>query len=82
MRQLTVVCASANVTAPLSRNLGVRPASFNNNFNWIGVKTVKVFSRDLATLNDYTVGGSNRYKVKEYSPLVRELMDPSTTPKA
>ena len=33
----------------------------NNNFNWIGVKTVKVFSRDLATLNDYTVGGSNRY---------------------
>lgn len=33
----------------------------NNNFNWIGVKTVKVFSRDLATLNDYTVGGANRY---------------------
>lgn len=33
----------------------------NNNFNWIGVKTVKVFSRNLATLNDYATTGSNRY---------------------
>ena len=33
----------------------------NNNFDWIGVKTVKVFSRDLATLNDYSLTGSNRY---------------------
>lgn len=33
----------------------------NNNFDWIGVKTVNVFSRDLATLNDYKTSGSNRY---------------------
>lgn len=33
----------------------------NNNFDWIGVKTVKVFSRNLATLGDYTSTGSNRY---------------------
>ncbi len=33
----------------------------NGNFDWIGVKTVNVFSRDLATLNDYKTSGSNRY---------------------
>ncbi|RKI36310.1 N4-gp56 family major capsid protein [bacterium D16-51] len=33
----------------------------NGNFEWIGVKTVNVFSRDLATLNDYKTTGSNRY---------------------
>jgi hypothetical protein len=36
-------------------------ALINNNFDWLGVKTVKVFSRNLATLNDYQVTGSNRY---------------------
>ncbi len=36
-------------------------ALINNNFDWIGVKTVKVFSRSLATLNDYQTSGSNRY---------------------
>lgn len=36
-------------------------AIINNNFDWLGVKTVKVFSRDLATLNDYATTGSNRY---------------------
>ena len=34
----------------------------NNNFDWIGVSTVKVFSRDLATLGNYDMTtGSNRY---------------------
>lgn len=33
----------------------------NRNFDWLGVKTVKVFSRSLATLNDYKTNGSNRY---------------------
>lgn len=33
----------------------------NQNYNFIGVNTVKVFSRDLATLNDYTASGANRY---------------------
>ncbi len=36
-------------------------ALINNHFDWLGVKTVKVFSRDLATLNDYKTTGSNRY---------------------
>lgn len=36
-------------------------ALVNNNFDWLGVKTVKVFSRSLATLNDYQTSGSNRY---------------------
>ncbi len=36
-------------------------AIINNNFSWLGVKTVKIFSRNLATLNDYTTTGSNRY---------------------
>ncbi len=33
----------------------------NENFEWLGVKTVKVFSRNLATLNYYKTSGSNRY---------------------
>ena len=33
----------------------------NNNFDWIGVQTVSVFSRALATLNNYSVTGTNRY---------------------
>jgi hypothetical protein len=36
-------------------------AIINNNFDWLGVKTVKIFSRNLATLNDYSKTGSNRY---------------------
>lgn len=42
--------------------LGSLTASLvNNNFDWLGVKTVKIFSRNLATLNDYKPTGSNRY---------------------
>jgi len=33
----------------------------NQNFDWVGVSAVHVFSRDLATLNDYSTTGSNRY---------------------
>lgn len=33
----------------------------NDNFDWLGVKTVKVFSRDLTTLNDYSTTGTSRY---------------------
>lgn len=36
-------------------------ALVNKNFEWLGVKTVKIFSRNLATLNDYKTTGSNRY---------------------
>lgn len=33
----------------------------NDNFDFIGVSTVKVFSRDLATLGNYTMSGTSRY---------------------
>lgn len=36
-------------------------ALINNNFDWIGVETVKVFSRALTTLNNYKLTGANRY---------------------
>lgn len=33
----------------------------NYNYDFIGVSTVKVFSRDLATLGNYTMSGTSRY---------------------
>lgn len=33
----------------------------NNNFDFIGVSTVNVYSRDLATLGNYTMSGTQRY---------------------
>jgi len=33
----------------------------NQNFEWVGVETVKVFSRDLATLGNYSMSGTSRY---------------------
>ncbi len=33
----------------------------NNNFDWLGVETVEVFSRDLVTLNNYAMTGTSRY---------------------
>lgn len=33
----------------------------NNNYDWIGVETVKVFSRDLATVGNYAMTGTSRY---------------------
>lgn len=33
----------------------------NDNFDWIGVSTVRVYSRDLTELNNYSLTGSNRY---------------------
>ena len=33
----------------------------NNNYDWVGVSTVKVFSRDLATLGNYQMTGTSRY---------------------
>ena len=51
----------ANVVDERFRLGSLTSAIINNNFDWLGVKTVKVFSRDLATLNDYKTTGSNRY---------------------
>lgn len=51
----------ANVVDERFRLGSLTSAIINNNFDWLGVKTVKVFSRDLATLNDYATTGSNRY---------------------
>ena len=36
-------------------------ALVNDNYDFVGVKTVKVFTRDLAKLNDYKPTGANRY---------------------
>lgn len=33
----------------------------NQNFDWVGVETVKVFSRDLVTLGNYSMSGTSRY---------------------
>lgn len=33
----------------------------NKNFDWVGVSTVKVYSVDDMTMNDYTRSGDNRY---------------------
>lgn len=51
----------ANVVDERFKLGSLTTALVNNNFNWLGVKTVKVFSRNLATLNDYQASGSNRY---------------------
>lgn len=36
-------------------------ALVNNDYDWIGVATVKVYSVPTAEMNDYTLTGSNRY---------------------
>lgn len=33
----------------------------NETYDWIGVETVVVYSRDLATLNNYSMSGTSRY---------------------
>jgi hypothetical protein len=33
----------------------------NKNYEWVGVNTVKVYSVDTMTMNDYSRGGDNRY---------------------
>jgi len=36
-------------------------ALINNNFDWVGVETVKVYSIPTVEMNDYTPSGNNRY---------------------
>lgn len=36
-------------------------AIVNDNFDWVGVQTVAIFSRALAEIHDYNTTGSNRY---------------------
>lgn len=43
------------------RKMAYTSAIVNSNYDFVGVETVKVFSRDLATLNDYKLTGANRY---------------------
>ncbi len=35
----------------------------NDNYDWVGVNAVNVYSRDLATLGNYTLSGTSRYGV-------------------
>jgi hypothetical protein len=37
----------------------------NDNYDFVGVNAVNVFSRDLATLNNYTTSGTSRYGTPE-----------------
>lgn len=37
----------------------------NNNFEWLGVETVNVYSIPTSTMNDYNLTGSNRYGTPE-----------------
>lgn len=47
---------------------------FGGGFDWLGVQTVKVFSRELATLGDYKTTGANRYgEPNELGNEVQEL---------
>lgn len=46
----------------------------NNAYDWVGVQTVKVYSRGLATLNDYNTSGVNRFgTVNELGNEVQEM---------
>lgn len=48
--------------------------AFNTNYDWIGVKTVNVYSLPTAPLNDYTRSGANRYGVpQELEDSVQEM---------
>lgn len=55
----------ASLTAPI----------VNQNYDWVGVHTVRVFSRDLTTLNDYTITGTSRYGTpSELGNAVQEMI--------
>lgn len=46
----------------------------NDSYEWLGVETVKVFSIPVATMNNYTLTGSNRYGTPaELENAVQEL---------
>lgn len=46
----------------------------NTNYDWVGTKTVNVYSVPTATMNDYTRTGANRYGTpSELEPTAQEL---------
>ena len=50
------------------KNGALSQPSVNNDYDFIGVKTVKVYSFDPVEMNDYTRSGSNRYGTPEELP--------------
>lgn len=50
------------------KNGALSQPSVNNDYDFIGVKTVKVYSFDPVAMNDYTRSGSNRYGDPEELP--------------
>ena len=50
------------------KNGALSQPSVNNDYDFIGVKTVKVYSFDPVEMNDYTRSGSNRYGDPEELP--------------
>jgi hypothetical protein len=59
--QINYALKYANVVDERFKLGSLTQALINNSFDWLGVKTVRIFSRNLATLNDYKLTGSNRY---------------------
>ena len=46
----------------------------NNEYDWLGVETVKVYSIPTAAMNNYTLSGSSRYGTpEELQNMVQEL---------
>lgn len=50
------------------KNGALSQPSVNNDYDFIGVKTVKVYSFDPVAMNDYTRSGSNRYGTPQELP--------------
>ena len=50
------------------KNGALSQPSVNNDYDFIGVKTVKVYSFDPVEMNDYTRSGSNRYGTPQELP--------------
>ena len=50
------------------KNGALSQPSVNNDYDFIGVKNVKVYSFDPVAMNDYTRSGSNRYGTPQELP--------------
>lgn len=51
----------SNVVDELFTTESITNAIINNSYEWNGVQTIKVYGIEVPKLNDYTMGGLNRY---------------------
>lgn len=61
MSGINLAAKYSNEVDEILRNGALSGAGTNNDVDFIGVKTVKVYSMETAELNDYTASGSSRY---------------------